>query len=255
MLWHKAWIETRWRFLVGLGLLTLSVCGTVFSYPAVLKLLPAVPPIDATGELGRRVREGVELAREYRGFVWSQWFRANMTQGVTLFAVLLGTGGILTQPSGAGALFTLSLPASRNRIAGIRFGAGLSEFLLLAIVPSLALPLLSPAVGQHYGVGDALVHAACQFVGGAVFFCLAFLLSTVFTDLWRPLLIACAVAAGLSMFETVFADVLPVSLFGVMSGETFFRAGRLPWLGLAASAAISTLMMYAAAQNIARQDF
>ena len=40
----------------------------------------------------------------------------------------------------------------------------LGELLVLAVVPSLLLPLLSPAVGQTYGVGDALVHGVCLFI-------------------------------------------------------------------------------------------
>ena len=45
------------------------------------------------------------------------------------------------------------------------------------------------------------------------------------------------------------------SVFGVMSGETYFRGGGLPWLGLAASAAASAAMLYGAVLNIARRDF
>jgi hypothetical protein len=40
-----------------------------------------------------------------------------------------------------------------------------------------------------------------------------------------------------------------------MSGEIYFRDGRLPWLGLLASAAASAAMLYAATKSIARQDF
>ena len=84
-----------------------------------------------------------------------------MTQMLSLFAVLLGTGGLLSQASGGGALFTLSLPVSRKRLLGVRAATGLAELLALAFVPPLLLPLLSPAVGQSYGIGDALVHGAC----------------------------------------------------------------------------------------------
>ena len=38
-------------------------------------------------------------------------------------------------------------------------------------------PLLSPAVGETYGVGNALIHSTCMFAGGAAFFSLALLLS------------------------------------------------------------------------------
>src|SRR5262249_39097757 len=155
-----------------------------------------------------------------------------------LLAVALGSGGLLSQASGGGALFTLSLPVSRNRLAGVRAATALAELLVLAFIPSLLLVAFSPAVEQHYGVGDALVHSTCLFVAGSVFFGLAFLLSTVFGDVWRPALIVLCVVFALLFFEQVFRG-LPVSLFRVMSGEAYFRAGRLPWAGLLASATAS----------------
>ena len=152
-------------------------------------------------------------------------------------------------------MFTLSLPATRNRLLGVRAATGLTELLVLALIPSLVLPVLSPSIGQTYGIGDALIHGTCLFIGGAVFFSLTFLLSTVFSDVWRPPLIVLCVAVVLALFEQVFRDVSRHSLFGVMSAEVYFRHGALPWLGLLASAALSVAMLYASARNIARQDF
>ena len=255
MLWYKAWLETRWRFLIGLALLMLSAAGTVVTYPAMLKLLPLAPKLDLGGGLGRLVVESIELAREYRGFVWSHWFRQNLQQSWTLFAVLLGTGGLLSQTSGGGALFTLSLPATRERLLGVRAATALLELLALAFLPSLLIPLLSPGISQSYAVGDALVHSACLFIAGAVFFSLAFLLSTVFGDVWRPALIALGVAMLLSLCEQLLRDDWPLGLFRAMSAEVYFRGGGLPWPGLIVSASLSAAMLYAASRNIARQDF
>src|SRR5258707_3470285 len=159
MLWYKAWLETRWRFLIGLGLVLCSAGATVFAYPKVLELLKMVPTADLSGELGRRINEAAILARDYRGYVWSNWFRQNLMQMWTIFAVLLGTGGLLSQVSGGGALFTLSLPASRPRLLAVRAATGLVELLVLAVVPSLLIPLLSPAVGPTSGLGGTLVHS------------------------------------------------------------------------------------------------
>src|SRR5205823_4192856 len=152
-------------------------------------------------------KESAELARQYPGYVWSQWFAQNLTELWTLFAVMLGTGGLLSQGSGGAALFTLSLPVSRNRLIGVRAAAGLAELLVLAVVPSLPIPLLSPAVGERYPIADALVHSACVFLAGAVFFSLAFLLSTVFSDVWRPALLALTIAVVLGLCEQVFRDL------------------------------------------------
>src|SRR5262245_20253897 len=204
MLWHKAWLETRWRFAIGLVLLMFSACGTVLFYPRVIELLDATTQMRGSLEAGQggasnaiavQIREGVMLARTYRGYVWSQWFRQNLIQMWTFFAVLLASGSVLSQAFGAGTLFTLSLPASRNRLVSVRVATGLAELFVLAFAPSLLIPLLSPAVGQSYCVADALVHGACLFIAGVAFFSFAFLMSTVFSDVWRPLLIACATAA------------------------------------------------------------
>jgi len=254
MLWYKFWLDTRWRFLIGLVLLAGSAFSIALAYPRVMQLLPLVPAADTGGEIGRRIREVALLSREYRGYVWAQWFRQQPTQLGTLFAVLLGTGGLVS-PSGGGALFTLSLPVSRERLVAVRAAAGLVELLTIALVSSLVFPMVSPAVGQSYGVGSALVHGLCWFAAGSVFFSIALLFSTVFSDVWRPLLLACTVAIALAMSEFVFRDLAPYSLFRVMSAESYFRTGSLPWLGIAASAAISAGVLYGAARTFARRDF
>jgi hypothetical protein len=255
MLWYKAWLETRWRFVIGLVLLVFSAAVAVIAYPRLVKLLPLVPTVEVSGELGRRIKEAADLMRDYRGYVWSQWVRQSMTQLLTLFAVLLGTGGLLSQTPRGGAMFTLSLPVSRNRVLAVRAATGLAELLALAFVPPLLFPMLSPAVGETYGIGDALVHGACLFIAGAVVFSLAFLLSTVFTDVWRPALIAGCAATVLGICEPFFPDLARYSLFATMDGEVYFRGGGLPWLGLLASTAASVAMLYTATRNIARQDF
>ena len=255
MLFYKSWLETRWRFAIGLLLLAGSAVEVVFIYPKVMQLMPLVPMNGAGGELGRRIREGAALASTYRGYVWSQWMRQNLTQMGTLFAVLLGTGGLVPQGSRGAALFTLSLPASRSRLVGVRAAAGLAEFFVLAFVPCLLIPLLSPAVGESYASGSAIVHGLCAFVAGAVFFSLALLLSTVFGDLWRPLLITCTVAAALALCEPFVPGLARYGLFQVMSGAMYFRSGVLPWGGLGTSAAVTLALLYAARINFARHDF
>lgn len=255
MLWYRSWLETRWRFLIGLGLLPLSAAGSVLAYPRLIKLLPLASQVDPNDALGRRVLEGLELMSTYRGYVWGQWFAQNMTQQWTLFAVLIGTGGLLAQSSGGGALFTLSLPVTRDRIVGVRAATGLAELAVLALVPSLVIPLLSPAVGQSYGVVDALMHALFMFVGGSVFFSLAFFFSSLFTDVWRPILIVACAAMALAFLGEVIRDFSRYSVFGLMTGERYFYGEGVPWLGLVVSVVVSSLLLLAATRNIARQDF
>ena len=253
MLWYKSWVETRWQFIVGLVVLMCAAAEVVLFWPKVNELIPMASSISASGEIGRKIREGAELAREYRGYIWSQGFRQGVSNMATLFAVLLGTGGLLSHR--AGGLFLLALPVSRRRFLLTRAGAGLGELAILGFVPSIAILLFSPAVGKTYGIIDALAHGVCLFITSAVFFSLALLLTSILSDFWRPLLITLGLAIVVGLLEEALAEQWSWGIFHVMSGETYFRQGELPWIGLLASVAVSAVMLYGATIQIERQDF
>jgi ABC-type transport system involved in multi-copper enzyme maturation permease subunit len=256
MLWHKAWIDTRSRFLIGLGLLILSAASTVLIYPQVSRLMPAATAhLDLNSPIGRAIAQSLELSRTYRGYVWLEVFMNNIPKAWSLFAILLGAGGLLSQASRGGALFTLSLPVSRERLIEVRAGTALAELLVLAIVPAVVVVLMSPAIGHSYSLVDALVHGTCLFIGGTVLFSLTFLLATVFSDLWRPPLIVAGLAMCVSFLEQGVPGVSRYSLFGVMGAEAYFRDGAVPWIGLLITASASAAMLYLARNNIARHDF
>lgn len=254
MLWYKSWLETRWRFLIGFVLLLIMACSAVATYPRVATLLPDARPllrnVDPTSIVGSQIVRGLDAQSTYRGFVWWQWVQDNLSKTWTVLAILLGTGGLLAQTRGGGALFTLSLPVRRSELLRTRAVTALAELLVLAIVPSLLPPLLSPLIGQHYSFVEAVVHALCVFVGGAVFFSLATLLSTVFSDVWRPALLACVFAAMLFLIEPVLLGGASYGIVGAMTGEAYFRHGVLPWPGLVVSMTASAAMLYAAALNV-----
>ena len=255
MFWYKSWLDTRWRFLAAFVVLTCSAVLTVLAYPKVVALLPAAANVGG-GELGRRIREVAELERSYRGYIWVQAFRQNLTQMGVFFSVLLGAGGLLPSGSSDTALFTMSLPASRNELLGARAATGLAQLAVLAFAPALVFPLLSPLVGETFSVAGAAVHGACLFVAWAVFFSLALLLSTLMSGVWGPALVALGAALAVGISVDQFAGGLaPYSLFAVMSGETYFRTGALPWTGLVVSVVASAAMLYGASRNFARQDF
>jgi ABC-2 type transport system permease protein len=253
MLWYKAFLDTRGRFLIGLVVLPCAAIFMVLAYPRMAALLPTVTGIETSGALGQQIGEAIELARDYRGYVWSQWFRQAPTSTGALFAALLGTGGLVS--AAGGTLFMLSLPASRIQLMAVRAGSGLAQWLVLALVSSLVIPLSSPAIGESYHVGTALVHGVCLFVGGAVIYSVALLLSTLFGDLWRPWLIALAILMPIAFFEQMASRSSPVGLSAVMTGERYFRSGELPWTGLAVAIALSAALLYAAALNFSRRDF
>jgi ABC-type transport system involved in multi-copper enzyme maturation permease subunit len=257
MLWHKAWLETRWRFISAIVILTMLVGGSVYGYVATQHLLPQLnattgTPVGEASGLAGAIREAIEMQKEFRGFIWFQAFRQNLTQMGVFFAVLLGCGGLLSESSKGSALFTLSLPVTRKQILGARTGLGLAQLFAIAMVPPLVIPILAPSIGQHFSIVDALAHGLCIFVVAAVFFSLASFLSTLFSDIWRPLLIAIGIACAVALGSVV---VPQLGIFSVMSGESYFRTGSLPWAGLVTSAVIATALLYGAAETLERRDF
>ena len=109
MLWYKSWLETRWRFSIGLRRPVRSAVATVLAYPQSSGCCRWCPRRRLGGEVGRRLAEiAAAVERDYRGYIWAQWLRQNMTQMGTLFAVLLGTGGLLPSGRGRGALHAVA---------------------------------------------------------------------------------------------------------------------------------------------------
>lgn len=253
MLWHKSWRDTRWRFTIGFVLLACEAAIAVFGYPRVTRLLAVPPAVDTTTIIGRKLGEIIALSHSFRGYVWAQWIRQEALQMLTLFAVLLGSGRILSQ--GGGELYTLSLPTSRRAILFVRAALGFGELLLMTFVPCVIIAVAAPAIGERFAMASALVHATCLFVACGVFFSLALLLSTSYSDVWRPLLIALAAALVVSFVEDMARGVTPFGIFTLMTGESYFRSAHVPWVNLAAAAALSIAMVYAAALNIERRDY
>ncbi len=250
MVWYKSWLDTRWRFVFGLAVMGLMAFGILFNYSFSAQAISTLGANPDAFTSNATIKEAIRIEQTYRGFVWYQWFRQNLAQSGTVLGVILGVSHIFA--SSRGGLFALSLPASRTQWVAARTATGLAEFFALAAIPSVAISVLSPFINQHYSIVDTLAHATCFFVAAAVFYSLAFLLSTMFDDIYRPLLLAIAVACAMGLAEAHFDFN---GLFHVMSGHRYFESGSLPWLGLFSSAAASAGMLYGATVNIVHKDF
>ena len=250
MLWHKAWVDTRWRFLLALALLLVLACGSSMTFPRVRDFLGSIElPVVADEEAAAAFRESLELTRTFRGYAWSNWFAQSFPVLLTLMAALLGSGSPLVK-GGSGALFSLALPVPRGRWIGTRAGTALAELFVLALAPSLVFAALAPVVGEQFAVTEALAYGLSAFVGASLFLGLAVFQSTLFNDVWRPLLLTCVGALAIGV-------IVPhdYGLFRAMGGQTYYFPGTLEWPQLLVSIAIASGLIYAATANVARRDF
>ena len=99
------------------------------------------------------------------------------------------------------------------------------------------------------------MHGISIFIGGAVFYCLTLLLTTVFEDRWRPILLVLAVAILVEVGRNLIPGLSPFTPAGVMDGESYFRTGTPAWAGSLTWLAVSAATMYAAVRCIEARDF
>ncbi len=259
MLWYKAWVETRFRFLLGALVLVALCVFFVAGHPYIV------------GQWARdRVlhpdwSEPVWLPRamqDYPFFIWHFLHGSLYQQVWALFAILLAFGGVAREAEQGVAAFTLGLPVSRGRVERVRAVVGVLEAVALGLLPALVVPLVSRVLGQPYPVAHGLVHGGLLVLGGLVFYGFGAWLSAAVRGEYTPVLVGLCVVALVYFIVQPYADdvtVAPlavrlVNVPAVMAGPADLAAG-LPWAGLAMSLAAAGVLLRGAFRRVERQDF
>jgi hypothetical protein len=259
MLWQKSWWETRRGLLVYIAILLLFVIWRQPLEQADLEkwILELQKGASRWSEDSRRL---LPLLSSYQGFVWLYWFKFALLINWPLFAFATGsTLGTSSCPwmaggSGTAGIFTFSLPVSRHRVLLTHVAVVAVEMVLVALVPSLIFPIISFLIGGGLSFGSTLVYVLLLSLGGMVFPAFSFLLTAVFHNQWKVLMIGIAVVFIL-FFPIRTVEEFPWwHVYHVMSGETYFRYGQIPWAGLIFSLGLSALMMFVAVRIYERRD-
>jgi hypothetical protein len=254
MLWKKNWWETRWLFLICLASIFLSY-GLSFGggdYDAARW----AARLQRSANLGESERQALN---NYQGHTWALWFKMLLSFVWADYAVMMGAVCLVTAcpwtPSqGAAGMFTFSLPVSRRKVLLSQAAVGFGEMFLAALVPSLLLPIIARFNGQWFSWSDTLIYALLMIFGGAVFFCITFLLTVIIGNYLVSFILLEAVVFALFLPFLSFGARPWWNILGVMAGESYFYHGRIPWLGLLISLILSAVFMFAAVRIYERRD-
>jgi ABC-2 type transport system permease protein len=259
MLWQKSWWETRW------GLLTYIIVALLFVVWRPLKQADMAQWVSSLQERAPSWSEDsrrlLPLLSSYQGYVWSYWFKLALLIMWPMYAVTQGaTMGAASCPwmaggPGVAGLFTFSLPVSRRRVLLTHTALVAVEMVLVALVPSLMFPVAARLIGAEVPFGSTVVYALLLSLGGMVFISLTFLLTAVFNSQLKVMAIGIAIAFALFFPLRIVEEFPWWNVYHVMSGETYFRYGQIPWLGLFASLGASALMTLVAVRIYERRDF
>ena len=245
MLWYKSWLDTRLWFFLGMCMLAAQALALYVSYP--------MDPVTSfpNGALGVLPDEMAQLRTgDFRGYIWLRWFSTTMLLFWPVFVIALAGTGL---ESRAGREYLLSLPFTRRRIVLTRLSGCVCADRRLHRAAVAAGLRAGAAGGQHYPVGDALVHSLILLVGGLGLFGLTMFLRVITTDA-AAYTVAGALVVLCALFTFVAQGFTPYSILRVMNGADYFFDHRVPWMGLTVSAGLGLGLIWWSMRVVEQRD-
>lgn len=248
MLWHKAWLETRARFLTSLA--TLTIFCAVFVHHAL-----AVTNSSNSGYPRGVMPPGLPVDF-YRLLFVTQQFVVIMW---VLAVVLLGMGGIVREKANGSASMTLSLPVSRARLLGVRVALGALEAIAMGVVPWITISFISFLMGMPVAITQVAFYLLLLLAGGLVYFAMAVLVSSLIEGEYT----APAVAFGLVLLSAIILDAWfrPFNVWRLVTGDfyidrkTYLLATHIPWFAILTSLSVASAMLLSSLKLIQTREF
>jgi ABC-type transport system involved in multi-copper enzyme maturation permease subunit len=247
MLWYKAWRESRGRFFLAAGAVTM------YCLAALVRARTAFPPPE------------VPLL-PYSAFVWGEFYAPFRAVAFSFIALVLGLGGLQRERGAGTAPFTLALPVGRGRLVATRVLVGLAELIGVALIPIVVVPGLSPVLAhQIYPASQSVQYAVLFLSWGVVWFAGGLLWSVLFRGEFTA-----ATAAVLTPFAYMVVygatrgdQRFPVANpFRTMSGGLdrgvggrMLLAGPLPWNVMLVLAVVAAVLFALSWRITDRQSF
>jgi hypothetical protein len=219
VLWHKGWLETRFRWLFAMSIVALFFVNN------------------------RRAGQSVVVG--------------NAAIMVALLSIMLAGAGINTQaPLQAkkglhgSTLYTLSLPVSRLRLLAVRAGLGWLELAAGIAVLCSGVWILSPAVRANATPWEIPMQAVTLIACASGLYSITVLLATFLDDLWRIWGSAIAFAA-LVWVQSHTSWPAPANVYWALTQGSPLVAHAMPWTAIAFSLGLAAIL-FCAALKIAR---
>jgi len=238
MLWYKAWLETRSRFLI-------SLIGMV----ALCSVFVLHGDRDAI----------YEVSVDYYNYVLFAGHQILVMMWV-LAVTLIMMGGLLREKATGSSTFTLALPVSRKRHMMVRICTGLIQAAMLAIIPWVAMFSVGGIFGKTHSVSQAAYYLVLLLGGGLLFFAMAVLLSSLIGGEYT----APVVSFGAVIITAVAlsgAALRRYSPWGFMTGSEYLNrqtnllSWPIPWLQTAIYIFVAGLLLAISVRVIQQQEF
>jgi hypothetical protein len=233
MLWFKAWLEVRWRFVFMVGSILLVWLSPLW--------------ITATG-----VHSGVAASRQWMGLQLGSVLLYIMT------AIYLAGSGINSQTLYAATtgfhgsmFFTLSLPVSRRRLLFVRAGLGALLTCSLVVIMVGYMLFLRPEATSAL---QALMYMTRVIVCTMAVYALSVLLACVLDEMWQ-FMVACFIWVVVFVLQSKIDLVARVSPLRGINLISYPLTAPMPWTPLVASLMLTGVLLWMSVVVLQRKEY
>lgn len=213
MVWYKAWTESRVRFFFSAATVAAACLGVIVFHQRMRPWLatPSNPLTTDAAYVYRAV---------YQGFIRTLFM---------VFAFILGLGGLLRERELGTAPFTLSLTVSRFQLVLVRAATGLIQLAVLALIPALMIPTVSPLAGLVYPASQSLQYALLWMAGGSTLFGAAFLSSCLFAGEYTAFVVSWIALFGVTLTTQYVRITRPATAPYLFTVHEIMSGFRMPY--------------------------
>jgi len=247
MIFYKAWLESKVRFLGGLA----SVIAVCTLY---IRLRPVLVPGWIT-DLQNPHWSGRPTwlffgVHDLNFYAWHFLYENKLQQVWVLFVILLSFGGLAREKQVGTSTFSLGLPVSRRRWILTRTLVAAAQSIVLALTAVVAISLASWSIHEPYGTPQIFAHCLLIAAAGMMFLGLGAMLSTVIRGEHMALPITLIVLGVPYLFVQEYVResapntwVQRIDISHVMAGPPHLTWTTVPWFGLAVSLLLAICLL------------
>jgi hypothetical protein len=233
MLWFKAWLEVRWRFVFMVGSILL-----VWLSPMWITATGVQP-----GAAAARQWMSIQLGSVLMYIITAIFLAGSGVNSQTLYAATTGFHGSM--------FFTLSLPVSRRRLLFARAGLGALLTLFLVVIMAGYVLYLRPEATSAL---QALVYLTRVIACTMPIYALAVLLACVLDEMWQ-FMGACIFWVAVFLSQAKFDWVARVSPLRAMSLNCYPIAAPMPWAPVVASLLLTGIFMWMSVAMLQNKEY
>jgi hypothetical protein len=226
MLWYKAWLETRWRFVFTIGsMLVLLLPGPLLG----------VPP----ERLWRGLQSGLVLLYCFAAL----YLAGSGIYSQTTYSMTPGFHGSM--------LFTLSLPVSRRRLFFVRAGLGAIEMCACVATMAALILFLRPGATSTLQTLQYLTRAV---VCTMAVYALSALLASVLDEVWQ-FNVSWLCLSAVWLLQSRSSLVAQLSPLRGMSLMSYPATSPMPWAPVVASVVVTGVLLFMSVLVLQRKEY